>query len=699
MDRVPSDSLDDLRRELTAARAAQKAEAEARVAAEASRRRSEEHFRQLVDHAPDAVFLHDLEGRFTDMNEAACVLLGYSREELLTRRPWDFVVRDSREQILALWQSMLPGQPVTVEDELRRKDATVFPVEVRLGRFPAGDGESQDLIIAICRDITDRKRAEDALRAEIAERTRVERELRESQRFLENIADTAPAVIYVYDLVAQRNVYASRGMGEILGYTPEEVQAMGTSVFDRLLHPEDLALLGERLARQLALADGQTFDTEYRMRRADGEWRWLQSRELVFRRTEDGAPGQILGFALDVTGRRQAEQVARAQVAVLTRTLRILAEEPVLDPFLGHVLSAITDQLNVTSSGLFLFDPDTGTATLHMSAYDGTVRPGHDDAAHPLGGRSLPVDRESPYWKAMESTRRPVIIDDPAAATLYPYLREWAREAEVRKLVLVPLLLGDTLIGWIGVRCRDEQPHPPEALELAQALAHQATLALHLTRLAEQGRQAAVLEERNRLAREIHDTLAQGFTGIVLQLEAAEAALEDAPEDARLRVDRAKALARESLAEARRSVRALRPRVLEAGDLVAALRALAERLTVASGVAIQFSLRGTPTPLVPDVADNLLRIAQEALANALSHARPSLVQVDLAFTQGAVALSIGDDGLGFDLPAALAKADGLGLTTMRERAERIGAAFELETRAGHGAQVRVEVPREAAVFA
>ncbi|HVK58946.1 MAG TPA: sensor histidine kinase [Candidatus Kapabacteria bacterium] len=140
-----------------------------------------ECLRRLFEHAGDAIFVHGLDGLFTNVNFAASVILGYSRKELLGMYPWNLVLRDSREQILSLWTGMTPGEPITVSDELRRKDGSTFPAEVRLVRYQRG---AEDMIIAICRDISKRRRAEAAqLRAEveiIKERNRIAREIHDS---------------------------------------------------------------------------------------------------------------------------------------------------------------------------------------------------------------------------------------------------------------------------------------------------------------------------------------------------------------------------------------------------------------------------------------------------------------------------------------------------------------------------------------
>jgi signal transduction histidine kinase len=214
-------------------------------------------------------------------------------------------------------------------------------------------------------------------------------------------------------------------------------------------------------------------------------------------------------------------------------------------------------------------------------------------------------------------------------------------------------------------------------------------------RLLDQEREAATLEERARLARDIHDTLAQGLTGIVVQLGAAQRALVAAPNEAPQHVLLAQRLARESLAEARRSVWNLRAPALERADLADALRGLASR-PLPSGAAVRFERRGEPWPLPPDVESALLRVCQEALANVSKHAEAGEASVLLEFTPDAVRLSVRDDGAGFpsdvlDQPAPVGPWGAFGLLGMRERMHALGGELELQN--DLGARVVACVPR------
>jgi len=208
---------------------------------------------------------------------------------------------------------------------------------------------------------------------------------------------------------------------------------------------------------------------------------------------------------------------------------------------------------------------------------------------------------------------------------------------------------------------------------------------------AEQEQENRILQERNRIARDIHDTLAQGLTGIIIQLEAAEDTLTEPRDDASKHVARARELARQCLSEARRSVLALRPELLESQDLAGALRRSAEQMTSGTGIVASVETSGIPPSFFAgEVEVSLLRIAMEALTNALKHARANKVQITLTYEETQVTMSIKDNGRGFTPHSSQARS-GFGLTGMWERAERIGAQFTLVSFPGQGTEVRVTV--------
>ncbi len=202
---------------------------------------------------------------------------------------------------------------------------------------------------------------------------------------------------------------------------------------------------------------------------------------------------------------------------------------------------------------------------------------------------------------------------------------------------------------------------------------------------------AMIISERTRLAREIHDTLAQGFFGISSQLDALSLKLND-PDALRKGLDLARNMARHSLAEARRSVMELRTTALEDQSLSEALACSARQWTEGSPIQVQLRLDQTGE-LRPDVEQNVLRIAQEALANAVKHGRPNSIGIDLDCQPKRLILRVRDDGCGFDANCSLSDTEGhFGLVGMRERAQRIGGAFHVSSRPDQGTTVEVTVP-------
>jgi signal transduction histidine kinase len=260
---------------------------------------------------------------------------------------------------------------------------------------------------------------------------------------------------------------------------------------------------------------------------------------------------------------------------------------------------------------------------------------------------------------------------------------------------LVPLIARDIVVGCLSIYSSEPRDFRPEEQALARALAQQAMLAVELTRLAEHEQQAAVLEERNRLAGEIHDTLAQGFVGIVMQLDAAEEVLAREPEAARPHIARAHSLARTSLGEARRSVSALSPADAAAPDEVGLPEAFArmvEEITNGWSVKPRFLVEGTPWALAADTEHDLRRIGQEALINAVKHGRAQEIVLRLTYGPSEVELSVRDDGQGFDKDRPTPGEGGFGLTGMHERARRIRADLIIHSAPGQGTEVRVVFP-------
>jgi signal transduction histidine kinase len=203
----------------------------------------------------------------------------------------------------------------------------------------------------------------------------------------------------------------------------------------------------------------------------------------------------------------------------------------------------------------------------------------------------------------------------------------------------------------------------------------------------------SILEERNRMAREIHDTLAQSFTGILLQVGAVTQVLADDPEATQVHLEMIEELARAGLAGARRSVSALRPRLLEEGNLESALHRIVAQMRATTDTALICETQGIAYFLSTEVENNLLRIGQEALTNAIKYASAGEIRVELVYNETQCILQIKDNGRGFGV-GSTPLSGGFGLLGMSERAERIGAQLTIQSQPGQGTEIIVTINRE-----
>jgi signal transduction histidine kinase len=289
-------------------------------------------------------------------------------------------------------------------------------------------------------------------------------------------------------------------------------------------------------------------------------------------------------------------------------------------------------------------------------------------------------------------------------------LREWpevfweAFEAvQAKAIYCVPIRLDGQVWGvLIFDDCRDVKPRDLSALSVLKIAANCIGSGIQKQRSqqallkAEQAKQSAILEERNRMAGELHDTLAQSFTGISLQVEAAQPLLgQTSPAVSRI-LDHLKVLAEAGLAAARQSVWALYPAVTDYTDLAQLLYESLEAMSRNTATQIEVNVHGTPYPLPTFMSMNLLRVGQEALTNALKHAQAQAITIDLTYegtpeTERNILLTICDDGCGFMPPIAPdAINGGFGLVSMSERCNRIGAQLSITSAPGEGTQVLVE---------
>jgi signal transduction histidine kinase len=359
----------------------------------------------------------------------------------------------------------------------------------------------------------------------------------------------------------------------------------------------------------------------------------------------------------------QAEQTRVAELVKANTTLKqsldALAADPDLDGFIGNTLKLIAQQFDSPLIEYRIHPQPAGQASIHLTYWQGQIL----SAAEM---RQLLAQHESDF------------SDGSTLLGMAPFLD-------------LPLSVGDRNIGALTIYLPNHRIFSRQTIELAHALAQQLTLAVELSHLAEEAQQAALLQERTRMAREIHDTLAQAFGGILMQLQAVTYFAPTQPAKAKTHLLAAKALAQDGLAEARRSVWTLYLETTEYEDPAQTITKFIEQTTFGQSIPIQLEIEGTPYRFHPDLGLNLLRITQEAIANALRHAHAQAIQIYLSYSPQMLQLTIRDDGCGFDpqLPAR-----GFGLSGMQQRAARIGATWHLVSQIGQGTTITVTLNPE-----
>jgi two-component system, NarL family, sensor kinase len=378
-----------------------------------------------------------------------------------------------------------------------------------------------------------------------------------------------------------------------------------------------------------------------------------------------------------------ADMLARRhrELSILNRIAEALNRSVDLEEALHVVLALVADLLGLQTGWIWLLREETGESYLaaaqnlppglarHPERMEGSCYCLDTYRAGDLGGAA--------NINVVTCSRLRSIVDGTGG---------------LRYHASIPLYAQSRRLGVLNVASPDWRELSAEDLRLLRTIGDLLSIAIERARLFARSAQLGAVEERNRLAREIHDTLAQGLAAVVLRLETAGALLDAGADSARLRetIEQALGLTRASLEEARRSVLDLRAAPLEGRTLGEALSELADVTTARGELQVSFEATGAAHPLPVRIEAGLYRIAQEALTNAVRHAAARTVRLRLETTPERVRLSILDDGRGFD-PERVGK-ERYGLVGLAERAKLLGGRLDLRSGPGHGTRIEVEVP-------
>jgi PAS domain S-box-containing protein len=677
--------------------------------AEADLRTSEEKYRDLIDASPDAICVVDADGKCVLVNPAGVKLAGCPEHELIGSSIADTYLPEERHLLANRLEKLKAEGSFRFERKFLRKNGEIIPVEVSLSALRGRYYQ------AIIRDISQRKRREALLACE----NKV-LEMVAKGDSLANILDSLCLLVEEQssDVLASILLMDPNGKQLRHGGAPNLPKAYTEAIDGAFIGPAvgscgTAAYRAEQVIvsdiatdplwtdfRELALAhslracwstpifsyEGKvigTFAMYYREPRSPSPLEQETIKHITH------LAGIAVQRKLAEQALRASEQVARGQVEALAQSLDVLTTAPEPEKFIGQMLSTIGRLLNAQSVSLWLFDDSSDSLILRLSTADGG-KLAAPDPEHPFIKNPL-FWKENAVVQELLFTAGPVVCDD--VETDPRVNGDWGEHLKrngTKRFLAVPLLVGGQVRGFVGIRHVDRASYRPEEIELTQALAHQVMLAIQLNEFAEQGQRAAVFEERNRMARDIHDTLAQGFMGVIVQLEAAEDAVScGCRKEADNHLHRAAQLARQSLSEARRSVHALRPQALQEHNFWDALKGTIKNTTAGTALHTKFETQGRLPELPQPWQENLLHIGQEALTNTLKYAHARNFETRLSYKAKQLRLELRDDGDGFK---AKEGHDGVGLTGMRERVEQMGGELEIKSSRGRGTKITVLLP-------
>jgi PAS domain S-box-containing protein len=543
--------------------------------------------------------------------------------------------------------------------------------------------------------------------AGIIQRKRGEEALRDSERRYRLLAENAT------DMISRHNpegiyLYASPVCTTMLGYEPEEL--VGHSAYE-FFHPDDLDAIRE--SHSTIVEEPTIYTVGYRIRRSDDAYLWVETTSKTVRDPETGQIQEIVAITRDITQRREAEEALQAseqrlrelfaqledhsrnlEAKVVARTreieqrrqvaeslrgmLAVLNSDLPLDEILEHIVAEASRLLGSDSSAIYRLERGEGTFAPR------TVR---GLAAETIAGMAFPSDLST----ALQSGE-PVTVPDVTAVSADSDLLSTLECLEdcCHALLAVPLMVMGEVYGGLVLYYAEPRAVSEEEIDLAVAFADQAALAIENARLHGQAREAAVMEERARLARELHDSVTQALFSMTLLAEAGQRLARAGDlERVQAYLGRLGETSQQSLKEMRLLVYELRPLALESVGLVGALQRRLDAVEARAGVEARLLVEGVYQP-PPAMEEDLYRIAEQALNNTLKHAAATALTVRLRDDTGRLTLEVIDNGCGFD-PKAVKDKGGQGLMSMRERAARIGGALTVLSTPGQGTTVRVEV--------
>jgi len=669
---------------------------------ERSLREREERYRKIIEHSNDAIYLIDpVQNRILDANSTACRMLGYTRAELLSIGV-SAIHPTEMDRLRAFADSVFAnGRGWTDELTCRTKSGIFLPAEISASVVDI-DGEPR--MIAVVRNTTERKAAEERIRREVARADALARTAGRLNAQLDLDAvlqaiceetmralDVSAAAVLFYD--EQRSLFYPEVTCGLPPSFKQEYVPNSRSVYDQWPQEDGPQIVVPNLQKLSNLPNAELFarhgihaiaiaslNRKNRLMGALSAYAREPTRTfseediMLLRGLADQAAQAIRNAHLF-----RAEQRRSEQFRVISEVGQFITSILDVDELLEQIVKAVRNFFKYHFVGVALVE---GDEVVYKAGIGYFLQDTGQEAA-PLPRFKVGQEGLS-GWVA--ATGKPLVVPDVRRDARYRFVANHA----IRSEMTVPIKVQNRVIGVLNIESEQLDAFDDDDLMVVQCLADQAAVAIENARLYAQTHHLAVLEERQRLARELHDSVTQALYGMTLYTEAATdlLAMGDADTAAEyLREMRVTSQA--ALREMRLLIYQLRPVALEEG-LVAAIQERLETVEQRSGIATQLTVEGTPASQ-GELDKEVYRIAQEALNNALKHAAAEHVTVHLAWNDAMLILEIRDDGAGFD-PQTVKDKGGLGLRGMHERVAKLGGQFALNSQPGAGTRIYVEVP-------
>jgi PAS domain S-box-containing protein len=612
---------------------------------------SHKAYRGFFEHAIEGFFQTTPDGRYLRANPALARIYGYESPKALMKALTDISVQlyvdpNRREEFLRLMKG--PGEVIGFESEVYRRDGSVIWISEN-ARVVHDEEGAPIFYEGTVQDISARKRAEI--------------DLRTSQKFIERVTHSSPNILYVYDLIQQRYVYANDRIFRILGRTLEELVGLGPEFLNRFSHPDDRWLLEERDSELAGAEDGQVFEYEFRLLHCDGDWRWINARETIFTRTAEGRPHEVIGNAQDITERKntvdallQSEErfrklVEGAAAIFWERELgggRFTYMSPQVEKLFGHPVEN-------------WYLPKFWIEHVHEQDRERVERFYQDDASRPNGAHTI-------EYRLKNSDGRLV----------------WVREfGHVTKGCVGGLLLQGFML--------DITERHLARVEIRRSQEQLRALSARL--------QNAREAERTHIAREIHDELGGALTALKMDVSKVLSSYQ-AGREAEERVDfigdrlcGAMNLIDRTMESVRRIATELRPPILDELGIAAAIEWQIEEFQKRFGIGCELKSHWpAKLPADPSLSTALFRIFQEMLTNVARHSEATAVVVSLTHDADHLSLCVSDNGRGITDGE---RRNALGLLGMQERAGIFGGRVDIRSAPGKGtvANLRIPIPK------